>query len=109
MPEGGVQVHMRESVTTTFSAAIWIYPGKGGWHFVTLPQSIAARVRFLASPGGRGWSSQPVSATVGNTRWRTSIFPDTTSGSFLLPLKSDVRKREGLTAGKTIEVTLEFA
>src|SRR5262245_57393403 len=100
---------MSESLTTTFSATIWLYPGKGGWHFVTLPKSVAAQVKFVASPGARGWSSRPVTATVGKTRWNTSIFPDSASGSFLLPIKSDVRKREQLSAGKTVDVSLELA
>jgi hypothetical protein len=26
-------------------AEIWVYPGKGGWHFVTLPAEFGARIR----------------------------------------------------------------
>ncbi len=49
-----------------------------------------------------------VRVTVGATTWATSIFPDTRAGAFLLPVKKDVRRREGLEDGATVAVTLEL-
>jgi hypothetical protein len=43
---------------------------------------------------------------VGNTKWDTAIWFDTKKKTYLLPLKADVRKKEKLEAGDTIEVTL---
>jgi len=51
----------------TFRAALYRYPGKGGWHFVALP----AR---MAPPVTHGWGRTPVEATVGGTTWRTSVW-----------------------------------
>ncbi|APG88920.1 hypothetical protein SAMCCGM7_pC1736 (plasmid) [Sinorhizobium americanum CCGM7] len=34
-----------------FDAELWLYPGKGGWHFVTLPVEVARQIKFLAEPG----------------------------------------------------------
>ncbi|MDK1385369.1 DUF1905 domain-containing protein [Sinorhizobium sp. 8-89] len=89
-----------------FEAELWLYPGKGGWHFVTLPKDIAQQVKFLAEPKKRGWGSEQVIARTGKTEWTTSIFPDKGSGSFLLPVKAEVRRQEKLAAGQKIRIAL---
>lgn len=43
---------------------------------------------------------------VGDTAWATSIFPDKESGSYLLPLKADVRKAERILEGATLRYRL---
>lgn len=48
----------------------------------------------------------PVEVTVGAATWRTSIFPDTRSESFLLPVKKAVRSAEGLDDGSCVSVLL---
>jgi hypothetical protein len=47
-------------------------------------------------------------ATIGKTQWKTSLFPDSKSGAYLLPVKSDVRKKENVTAENKVSVTLEI-
>ncbi|BCM18521.1 DUF1905 domain-containing protein [Mesorhizobium sp. J8] len=88
-------------------AKIWVYPGKGGWHFVTLPTDVAARIKEAMAGLARPWGSLGVTASIGKTRWQTSLFPDRASGSLLLPLKAPVRLREGLKAGDTPTLTIE--
>ncbi|WP_082492771.1 DUF1905 domain-containing protein [Arthrobacter sp. Leaf69] len=29
----------------TFTARLWLYPGEAGWHFLTVPEEVAAVVR----------------------------------------------------------------
>ncbi|WEX73847.1 DUF1905 domain-containing protein [Sinorhizobium numidicum] len=89
-----------------FDAELWLYPGKGGWDFVTLPKDIARQIKFLAEPKTRGWRSEPVIARAGNTEWTTSIFPDKASQSFLLPVKSGVRRKENLATGQSVRIEL---
>lgn len=89
-------------------AKVWLYPGVAAWHFVTLPKGKAQEIRELFGDLERGWRSLPVTVTVGNTAWRTSIFLDTNIGSYLLPLKLEVRKKENIQAGKTIMFSLEI-
>ncbi|NUS19459.1 MAG: DUF1905 domain-containing protein [Mesorhizobium sp.] len=89
-------------------AAIWVYPGKGGWHFVTLPTEVAARIKAAMAGLIRPWGSLGVTASIGKTRWQTSLFPDKASGSLLLPVKASVRQREGLKAGDTPALTIEI-
>lgn len=88
----------------TFTAPLWLWNGKGAWHFVTLPVDDSQIIR-MAVPR-RGWGSVRVKARIGETSWATSIFPDSKSGAYLLPVKVDVRKAEGIAPGDAVEVTL---
>lgn len=93
----------------TFRAKLWLYTGaEAAWHFVTLPTDAASQVRFQdASPARRGFGSVRVQVKIGNSVWKTSVFPDKKSGSYILPIKSDVRKRESIAEGDTLSVTLD--
>lgn len=53
----------------------------------------------------RGFGSVRVEITIGKTTWRSSIFPEK-SGTYVLPLKAEVRKKENLRAGQTVQVKL---
>ena len=79
------------------------------WHFVTVDADVAVRIREERAGAPRvGWGSIPVSVTVGSTTWKTSIFPDKKSGSYLLPMKAEVRKREGISGGDSVSVQLSI-
>jgi hypothetical protein len=56
----------------------------------------------------RGFGSVRVVVTIGETTWNTSIFPDTANESFALPIKKQVRVREGIDEGDVVEVHLEL-
>lgn len=82
-------------------------PGPGGWTFITLPVECADQIRFLA--GGRkakSWGMIRVETSIGSSTWRTTIWPDKASGSFLLPVKAAVRKVEKISAGDRVNVEL---
>jgi hypothetical protein len=91
----------------TFDSEVFIGQGKGAWHFIELPIELGEQLNRIAT-GRRGrWGSIKVEATVGHTTWHTSIFPND-EGSFLLPLKAEVRKVEQVDAGDLVEVILEL-
>jgi Domain of unknown function (DUF1905) len=91
----------------TFSAPLWLWqaPAATAWHFITLPDDIAAEIRFFKT-GAPGFRQVRVTAAIGTTSWKTSIFPDKKSGSFLLPIKAEVRKAQNLRIGEKILVKL---
>jgi hypothetical protein len=89
-----------------FRAAIWLYEGSAAWHFVTLPKTLAARIKSTAVQTRKAFGSVRVEVTIGGTRWRTSIFPDNKLSAYVLPIKTAVRTREQLKAGMTVEVVL---
>jgi hypothetical protein len=90
-----------------FSSEVWLYQGQGAWHFVTLPADLGDSLRRMRG-AAKGFGSIRVTASVGETRWRTSLFPDSRSGSFLLPLKAEVRRREDLQAGQSRLFSVEL-
>jgi hypothetical protein len=103
--------------TYTHTNKLWIWTTEkapASWHFLTLDgavgEAIAATAVMRRLEGGakRGWGSIKVTATIGDTSWSTSIFPAKDLGGYLLPVKADVRKAEGLVAGDdvTVMVTL---
>jgi hypothetical protein len=88
---------------------LWLYGSTGGgWHFITLPKRQAAEIRQIMSDARRGWGSLRVKATIGGTTWATSIFPEKRSGSYLLPVKADVRRAEGVAEGDTVRFRIEL-
>ena len=95
------------SLTYRLRGKVWLH-GQGSWHLVTLPKGPAKEIRMLLGGAtGRGWGSVRVSATIGSTTWQTSIFPDKKAGSFLLPVKAEVRKAEGIETGDMVDFVLE--
>lgn len=87
---------------------VWLYPGMAGWHFVTLPKKQGEEIKAHFDVMSRGFGSLPVKVTIGETSWKTSIFPDKESGSYVLPLKADVRKKESIVQDKMITFSIEI-
>ena len=92
----------------TFTSKVWLYPGMAGWHFISVPKKQSLGIKKLFGTMMRGWGSLPVSVTIGKTRWKTSIFPDKKSGTYLLPLKADVRKKENIFKGDIVSFELNM-
>jgi hypothetical protein len=89
-------------------ARVWLYPGPAAWHFVTLPKKQSAEIKSLFGKSQRGWGSLPVVATVGRTSWKTSIFADKKSDAYLLPLKAEVRKKEGISVDQMLDFAISI-
>lgn len=94
--------------SVTFDARIWIYPGDAAWHFVHVPRTESEALSAAFGPRKRGWGSIPVDASIGGTRWKSSVFPDKRSGTYLLPLKLAVRKAEQVGDEDLVQVTLRI-
>ena len=89
-----------------FTADLWRYTGEAAWYFVTLPHDVADDIHEITGDARRGFGSVRVEVTVGSTTWRTSVFPDTKSESFVLPVKKAVRSAEGVDDGSSVSVLL---
>jgi hypothetical protein len=87
---------------------LWLYPGDGSWHFVTLPKDLSALIRTQFSPVRRGFGSIRVQVTVGGSVWKTSLFPSKSQQAYILPVKAAVREAEGLKLGKFVPLQVEI-
>jgi hypothetical protein len=102
------------SETVTHTGKLWRWTsssGTGSWHFVTIDgtagealSGTALMRRMERSLGGFG--SLKVKVTIGDSTFKTSVFPSKELG-WLLPVKASVRKAEGLGEGAAVAVALE--
>lgn len=92
----------------TFVATLWLWSGEGGsWHFITVPEELSSEIRAQALARRKGLGSVRVEAGIGEVRWRTSVFPQK-SGGYILPVKSEVRRRARIAAGDQVRLTLNL-
>ncbi|MDH6181352.1 hypothetical protein M2152_001534 [Microbacteriaceae bacterium SG_E_30_P1] len=94
-----------EQVTTEFATTLFVVP-PGEWIFVTVPPDVSQDIREVPRPPRKGFGSVRVEVTIGGTTWNTSVFPDSASGCYMLPVKKAVREAEGLEIGDDLVMSL---
>ncbi|KUN83146.1 hypothetical protein AQJ66_19835 [Streptomyces bungoensis] len=87
-----------------FAGRVVEWRGPAPYYFVPVPDDECADIREVAAMASYGWGVIPVEARVGAVTFETSLFPK--DGGYLLPLKSVVRKAEGLSAGDGVSVEM---
>lgn len=88
---------------------LWLYPGESAnWHFISIPKKESTDIEKTHLRKKAGFGSIRVTAVIGKSRWDTSIFPDRRSGTYLLPIKADVRRKEHLTKGDIVTLSIEI-
>lgn len=91
-----------------FTAELWQWEAReDSWWFVTVPLELAAEISDLPRMP-RGFGSVRVRVKIGASSWQTSVFPDSKSGSYVLPVKKAVRLKEGIGDGDIVNVALEL-
>lgn len=103
------------SDTIELTAAITRWQGeKAVYHLVTLTgepaEAIAMHARLQRFEFGtrRGFGSVKCWANIGETRWKTSVFPQRKSTEWILLVSKKLMKAEDLHAGVSIALTLEL-
>ena len=91
-------------MTLEFSGEIWFWRGPAPWHFVTVPDEDCAALEAASPSVTYGWGMIPVAARLGGTGWATSLWPK--DGRYIVPLKADVRRAEGVEVGDVVTVRL---
>jgi len=97
-----------------FSAKLWEWHAKGdvragSWHFVTLPKDISDDIKAFTKHRKTGFGSVRVTVKIGETKWKTSLFPSKEKAAYLLPVKKSVRTTENLSKTKNIDVSINIA
>jgi len=94
--------------TFSFESTVIVYPGMAAWRFAYVPRVLSVEIKKRFSAMKRGWGSLPVTAKIGQTSWESSIFPDSKSSCYLLPLKLAVRKKEKVMDGGKVLVSIRL-
>lgn len=87
-----------------FSGTIWFWRGPAPYYFVTVPEKESGDLKAIAELVSYGWGVIPVQAQIGETRWKTSLFPK--DGGYLVPIKDSTRQAEQLAEGDTVTIQL---
>ena len=99
----GIYAH---SVILEFSGEIIHWRGPAPYHFVVAPEEQSAAIESVAPLVTYGWGVIPVRVRIGQTEFRTSLFPR--GDMYLVPIKVAVRRAEGLELGDTVSVRLHL-
>ena len=90
-----------------FAAEVWRYNGKDPWIFITVPREYAQDIKLLTSGlTNKGFGTIKVDAMICETIWQTSIFPDKKSGSYMMPLKKEIRQKLDIQPGDNVQVQI---
>ncbi|MGB8645137.1 MAG: DUF1905 domain-containing protein [Anaerolineae bacterium] len=84
---------------------IWFWKGPAPWYFVTVPAKQCRDLKAISRFVTYGWGMIPVKARIGNTTWKTSLFPK--EGRYIVPIKASVRNAEKLAEGDQVTIRLE--
>lgn len=75
------------------------------WVFARVPAEVSDEIHDMPLPRG-GFQSVKVTATLGASRWSTSIFPEP-DGTYVLAVSRAIRDREGVALGDAVRVGIE--
>jgi hypothetical protein len=92
-------------VNLQFSGDIWFWKGPAPWHFITVPEDECGELAAASALVTYGWGMIPVTAQIGGTDWKTSLFPK--DGQYVVPVKEWVRRAEGIEVGDQVTVRLK--
>ena len=87
-----------------FTGPVIEWRGPAPYHFVTVPEDECAELETASAFVSYGWGMIPVTAHIGDTKWTTSLWPK--DGKYIVPLKTAVRKAEGLELGDEVTIRL---
>jgi Domain of unknown function (DUF1905) len=93
-------------VELEFSGEVWSWRGPAPYHFVWVPEDEADQIQETAAAVTYGWGMVPVTVTIGDTEWTTSLWPK--DGSYVVPLKDKVRSAEAIELGMVVDVRLSI-
>lgn len=66
-----------------FIGEMWFWKGPSPWHFLTVPEEECGELEAASAFVSYGWGMIPVTAQIGETGWKTSLFPK--DGRYIVP------------------------
>ncbi len=88
-----------------FQGEIIYWRGPSPYYFVSVPDERSEDINAISHLVTYGWGMIPVMARIGQTEWKTSLFPK--NGGYLVPIKDVVRNAEEIDAGDLVTLHLK--
>lgn len=104
---------MSETVSATLPLARW-QGERGTYHLVVITgreaEQIAmhARLHRLEFGRQRGFGSVKVVARIGETRWKSSVFPQNSSTEWILLVSKKVMRAQDIAEGDSVSFEIEL-
>ena len=95
------------NLETEFTAKLWKANVSASWYFVSLPLETSQWIKSFQTRRV-GFGSVRVEVHIGDSTWKTSVFPDSKLGTYVLPIKKQIRLSEGLAEGDEVSVHIGF-
>ena len=98
-----------EALTYRFTSELFVWSGgQTNWYFIRMPVTQSKELREQMDGLTNGFGSIRVEATIQESTWRTSVFPESSTGSYMLPVKKQIRKAAEIEDGDPVEVLLSI-
>lgn len=92
------------SMQWDFPGELFHWRGPSPYHFISVPEDVAAEIRAVSPLVTYGWGVIPVNVRIGESDFSTSLFPK--DGGYRVPIKDAVRNAEGLVLGDPVMVEM---
>lgn len=92
----------------TFQSKIWVFGGEGSWYFANLPTDISQEIKQITQESKNAFGTVKVLANINKSSWRTSLFPDSKSKCYVIPIKKPIRLAESLKNNQTVKITIKL-
>ena len=89
-----------------FKGEIIYWRGPAPYLFVAVPEEPSRDLKTISTKVTYGWGVIPVHVRIGETEWKTSLFPK--EGRYLVPIRMSVQKSENLKVGDNVVIQLEI-
>lgn len=77
-----------------FEGEVFYWRGPAPYLFIAVPEETSRAIGLISTMVSYGWGVIPVRARIGETEWKTSLFPK--DGRYLVPIRLSVQKAEDL-------------
>jgi Domain of unknown function (DUF1905) len=96
-----------EPFSYQFTGELFVWSGgQTNWYFIRMPVSQSTELREQMDGLTNGFGSIRVEATIEDSTWRTSVFPESATGRYMLPVKKQIRRAAEIEDGDAVDVLL---
>jgi hypothetical protein len=88
-----------------FEGNIFYWRGPAPFLFVAVPEEPSKDIKTISTMVTYGWGVIPVRVRIGETEWKTSLFPK--DDRYLVPIRLSVQESENLAVGDHVVIHLE--
>lgn len=99
---------MQAKIKYEFLGKLWKDQSSAGWFFISIPKNISKEIRENLQWQEEGWGRMKASAFIKEIKWDTAIWFDTKMNTYLLPVKSEIRKKACLKSDDEIIVNISI-